>query len=294
MSFSSWWCTYRSSFGESAPNESAASAPLVAASSSAAATSSGVGGAPLAFAFAAVAETSPHADPPALDGAMALDRYAAAAPATCGHAMLVPLIVLVASSSPIQADFTSEPGAKMSTHAPKLEKPLLASSRAVAPTVIAVGAFAGEYPHASSLALPAATTTVMLRPCMYAAASTSDGEAPPPSDIDATPGTPGCAAAWKSAAQRIPAATSERYPEPWQFSTRTPCRVARGATPYVLPRTVPAQCVPCPLQSSGSASSSTKSNPAPTRPANCVWLAAIPVSITYTCTPAPSFPARGA
>ena len=172
--FSSWWCTYRSSFGEPAPNESAASAPLVAASSSAAATSSGVGGAPLAFAFAAVAETSPHADPPALDGAMALDRYAAAAPATCGHAMLVPLIVLVASSSPIQADFTSEPGAKMSTHAPKLEKPLLASSRAVAPTVMAVGAFAGEYPHASSLALPAATTTVMLRPCMYAAASTRD------------------------------------------------------------------------------------------------------------------------
>ena len=101
----------------------------------------------------------------------------------------------------------------------------------VDPTVIAVGALAGEYPHASALALPAATTTVMFLLCMYAAASTRDGEFPPPRDMDATPGACGCAAAWKSAAHRMPSATSERNPDPAQFSTRTPCRVARGATP---------------------------------------------------------------
>ena len=39
-------------------------------------------------------------------------------PETCGQAMEVPLMVLVASGSPIQAEVMSTPGAKMSTQAP--------------------------------------------------------------------------------------------------------------------------------------------------------------------------------
>ena len=61
--------------------------------------------------------------------------------------------------------------------------------------MIAVGAFAGEKSHAFAFELPAATTTVMFLECMYATASTSEGEFPPPRLMDATPGALGCAAA---------------------------------------------------------------------------------------------------
>ena len=115
---SSWWCTYSSSFGE--PSPGFCTAPLVAASSSAVVTWSGVGIGCVAFvAETAAIETSPQIElPKPAVSATADDRYAAAAPATCGHAIEVPLMVRVASSSPIQADFTSEPGAKISTHSP--------------------------------------------------------------------------------------------------------------------------------------------------------------------------------
>ena len=45
-------------------------------------------------------------------------RYSAAAPATCGEAIDVPLIVFVAVLLVYQADVMLEPGAKMSTHVP--------------------------------------------------------------------------------------------------------------------------------------------------------------------------------
>ena len=45
-------------------------------------------------------------------------RTSAAAPATCGVAIDVPLIVFVAVSFVFQADVMLEPGAKMSTQVP--------------------------------------------------------------------------------------------------------------------------------------------------------------------------------
>lgn len=66
-------------------------------------------------------------------------------PATCGEAMLVPLMMLVAESLSIQALSTLTPGAKMSTMVPKLEKEAMMSLLALmAPTVMAEVAEAGE------------------------------------------------------------------------------------------------------------------------------------------------------
>jgi len=45
-------------------------------------------------------------------------RYNAAVPATCGVAMDVPLIVLVAETSVIHAEVIEEPGANKSKHVP--------------------------------------------------------------------------------------------------------------------------------------------------------------------------------
>ena len=56
----------------------------------------------------------------------------------------MPLIVLVAVSEPIQADFTLTPGAKRSAHGPQLEKLALLSLISEAATVIAVVTRAGE------------------------------------------------------------------------------------------------------------------------------------------------------
>ncbi len=67
------------------------------------------------------------------------DRYSAAAPTTCGVAIEVPLIVLVAVSLVFQAEVMFEPGAKMSRQVPKLENDARASVLVVAPTVIALG-----------------------------------------------------------------------------------------------------------------------------------------------------------
>ena len=69
-------------------------------------------------------------------------RYNAAAPATCGADIEVPLIVL--EPLPSHHEVMPTPGARMSTHAPKLEKPANESPLSVAPTVMALGALAGE------------------------------------------------------------------------------------------------------------------------------------------------------
>jgi hypothetical protein len=68
----------------------------------------------------------------------------AAAPATCGVAIEVPLIVFVAVLLLYQADVMLTPGAMMSTQVPKLEKLAAASLLWVAPTVIASATRAGE------------------------------------------------------------------------------------------------------------------------------------------------------
>ena len=84
------------------------------------------------------------------------DSASAAAPATCGDAIEVPLMVLVAEFPPIQAEVMLLPGAKMSTQLPKFEKDERASFWVVEPTVIASGVRAGEPLHALALSLPAA------------------------------------------------------------------------------------------------------------------------------------------
>src|SRR5215207_1467157 len=66
-----------------------------------------------------------------------VERYSAAAPATCGEAIDVPLIVLVALSLPIQAEVIATPGASMSTQEPVFEKEANISFRSLAATVSA-------------------------------------------------------------------------------------------------------------------------------------------------------------
>ena len=85
-----------------------------------------------------------------------VSKNRAATPATCGVAIEVPEIVFVAVSLVFQDEVMLEPGAKMSTHVPKLEKDERASVIVVDPTVIALGSRAGEELQASALLLPAA------------------------------------------------------------------------------------------------------------------------------------------
>jgi len=77
-----------------------------------------------------------------------VSRNKAATPATCGDAIEVPEIVLVAVSLVLQADVMLLPGAKMSTQVPKFENDERASVVVVEPTVIAAAARAGETLHA--------------------------------------------------------------------------------------------------------------------------------------------------
>src|ERR1051325_3904428 len=78
-----------------------------------------------------------------------VSRNSAATPVTCGVAIDVPEIVLVAVSLVFHDEVMLLPGAKMSTHVPKFENEERASVVVVEPTVIAVGARAGEVLHAS-------------------------------------------------------------------------------------------------------------------------------------------------
>ena len=80
--------------------------------------------------------------------------------------------------------------------------------------------------------------------------------------------------------QSTPAMTWSKVPEPAQLSTRTPTSWTPLATPKELPPTVPATCVPCPWQSSASASLSMKSKPWLARPPKSVCVIRMPVSMT--------------
>src|SRR5215204_7468747 len=83
-------------------------------------------------------------------------RISAAPPATCGAAIEVPLMVLVAVSLVFHAEVMPSPGAKMSVQVPKLENDALASVRVLALTVMASGVRAGVKLQASELELPEA------------------------------------------------------------------------------------------------------------------------------------------
>ena len=85
-----------------------------------------------------------------------VSRNSAATPVTCGVAIDVPEIVLVAVSLVFHDDVMLLPGAKISRHVPKFENDERASVVVVEPTVIAVATRAGDCVHASTASLPAA------------------------------------------------------------------------------------------------------------------------------------------
>ena len=119
-----------------------------------------------------------------------VSKNKAATPATCGDAIEVPEIVFTAISLVIQADVMPEPGAKMSTQVPKFENDERASVVVVDPTVIALGARAGEKLHALALLLPAATAYVTPSATEFATAVSSADDALPPRLMLATAGVP--------------------------------------------------------------------------------------------------------
>ena len=71
-------------------------------------------------------------------------RYKAATPVTCGAAIDVPEMILVAVEEVYHADFMDDPGASKSITDPKFEKEEKPSLEVVAPTVIASAVRAGE------------------------------------------------------------------------------------------------------------------------------------------------------
>jgi hypothetical protein len=125
----------------------------------------------------------------ALDDAAGLVcKYRAATPATCGAAMDVPLMVLVAVLLLYHADVMLEPGAKMSRQLPQFEKDERASDDGVEPTVMASATRDGDELHASALLLPAATANGTPAFTALRTALSSVLEIPPPSDMFATAG----------------------------------------------------------------------------------------------------------
>ncbi len=171
-------------------------------------------------------------------------RCRAAAPATCGVAMDVPLIVFVAVVPVYQADVMLEPGANRSRQVPKFENDERASVLVVAPTVTAAATRDGEPLQALVFSLPAATAKVTPALIALPTAVSRAEEGPPPRLMLATAGlTCFCRT------QSTPAMTPELVPEPSQPSTRTGCTTALSAMPYLEPAAVPATCVPWPLQS---------------------------------------------
>ena len=130
------------------------------------------------------------------------ERRRATAPATCGEAIEVPDIVVVAVSLVWYADNVPTPGAQMSRQEPKLEKLAFASVMSVAPTVIADAARAGEKSHALLLEFPAATTTTIPSATAAATASSVALFAPPPRLMFITAGVP---AWWWEIAHSMPA-----------------------------------------------------------------------------------------
>src|SRR5690606_31708954 len=153
-------------------------------------------------------------------------RYSATAPATCGDAIEVPLMLLVALLEVCHAEVIELPGAKRSTQLPQLEKLERASELVVEPTVIAAAARAGETLQAFWFSLPAATTTGMPRATSRSTAWSRVVEAPPHRLMLTTDGRGALLAT-----QSIPAMIPDVEPLPVQPRTRTGTRVAPLATP---------------------------------------------------------------
>src|SRR5262245_19323305 len=88
------------------------------------------------------------------------ERYSASAPATCGEAMDVPLMVVVLPFFEVESTLT--PGADRSISVPTLLQEALTLFESCAATVSTDGSLAGEWSFASPLSLPAATATATL------------------------------------------------------------------------------------------------------------------------------------
>ena len=106
-------------------------------------------------------------------------------------------------------------------------------------TLVTADALAGEKLQEFALEFPAATATKTPAFARLLTAAFTLVEKPPPSDMFATAGL-----MWFVRTQSTPAMIPLQVPEPEQFRTRTPRSNAPLATPYVLPPTVPATCVP--------------------------------------------------
>src|SRR3954452_5771994 len=136
----------------------------------------------------------------------------------------------------------------------------------------------GELLQALAFELPAARPYVTPEAIEFATAESRAELTPPPRLMFATAGLTALVVT-----QLTPAMTPALVPLPEQFSTRTPTSLTPLATPYVPPPTVPATCVPWPLQSS-VAPPSTASTPELARPENSLCANRMPVSMMYAVT----------
>jgi hypothetical protein len=144
----------------------------------------------------------------------------------------------------------------------------------VAATVMADG----EMVHASTLKFPAATTCVTPRTVERATASLTAVLRPPWMLMFATDGP-----LRLLVTQSMPAMIPDQAPLPLQSRTRTATTFTLLATPHRVPPTVPATCVPWPLQSCPLPPKA--SNPTESRVPNCACVVRIPLSMMYTVIP---------
>jgi hypothetical protein len=150
--------------------------------------------------------------------------------------MDVPLLIELPAVVFVFAEVMLLPGAKMSTHAPKLEKYALESSVPVAPTVIAFVAEAGDVKQASAFEFPPATTMTTPAATALFTAVLKD------SITTGAPRLRFATAPWgrgRPTTQSIPAITEATVPDPEPSKTLTEIRLAFLAIPYLVPPTVP-------------------------------------------------------
>ena len=140
------------------------------------------------------------------------------------------------------------PGAKRSLHEPWLVKLAGPSLLVDAATVITSGTLAGLNEQVVADSFPAAATTVMPSWTRLLTAVSNELDAGPPQLMLTTAGRPG---AWSAMIQLRPSRIVEALLTPEHPKTLTGTIVTDLATPQVAPPTVPATCVPCPMQSAG-------------------------------------------
>ena len=157
-------------------------------------------------------------------------RYSAAAPATCGDAIDVPLIATNPFAFVEEAETIETPGALTFTQLPRFEKPTNVSFTSVAPTVIAAAMRAGDDQQASDPAFPAAATVVTPALIIVMTAWSSMIDAELARLMFATIGVPGDARFCR-ATQSRPARSEAPEPLPLQPSTRTGTMRTDFATP---------------------------------------------------------------